>query len=269
MDKRAGLTPGAIVYSGYPIPTLTYDEGYSKVTYRDYANSVNGATRWLQTTLGPGHDYETLAYIGPNDLRYPALILSRTPWVRQFNTIDWIHIDRLLEILFELAREQRDLMHYSGSARVFHPANPQLVSYKALRDTAANELQSQTGNIAEIILLRIWISRVRKNVESKAGDNTSDKDLEMALRANSAVILRDIYYDLLALGDVKLNKFNTTKIIRSSKKLREIKDIKDKLIRKWIREWTISRKGTYIIKISILDGGSMTRNFMYSRLVAY
>lgn len=75
VDKRAILTPDAI-YSEYPLSAMTYDEGYRKITYRDFANAVNGAARWLQTTLGPGQDYETLAYVGPNDLRYPALILG-------------------------------------------------------------------------------------------------------------------------------------------------------------------------------------------------
>ena len=75
VDQRAQLTPDAI-YSEYPISTLTYNEGYRKITYRDFANAVNGAARWLQTTLGPGKDFETLAYMGPNDLRYPALILG-------------------------------------------------------------------------------------------------------------------------------------------------------------------------------------------------
>ena len=75
VDKRARLTPD-VVYSEYPISAFTYDEGYRKITYRDFANAINGAARWLQTTLGPGQDFETLAYMGPNDLRYPALILG-------------------------------------------------------------------------------------------------------------------------------------------------------------------------------------------------
>lgn len=75
VDKRAALTPDTI-YSEYPVSTLTYAEGYRKITYRDLANAVNGAAAWLINTLGPGKDFETLAYIGPNDIRYPALILG-------------------------------------------------------------------------------------------------------------------------------------------------------------------------------------------------
>ncbi|KAF6228467.1 hypothetical protein HO133_008197 [Letharia lupina] len=75
VDKRASLTPDTI-YSEYPVSTLTYDEGYRKITYKDFANAINAAAAWLVDTLGPGKDFETLAYIGPNDIRYPALILG-------------------------------------------------------------------------------------------------------------------------------------------------------------------------------------------------
>ena len=75
VDKRAALTPDNI-YSEYPVSTLTYDDGYRRITYRDLANAINGVAGWLVDTLGPGRNFETLAYIGPNDIRYPALILG-------------------------------------------------------------------------------------------------------------------------------------------------------------------------------------------------
>ena len=75
VDKRAALTPDT-VYSEYPVSTLSYAEGYRKITYREFANAVNGAAQWLVATLGPGKDFETISYIGPNDIRYPALILG-------------------------------------------------------------------------------------------------------------------------------------------------------------------------------------------------
>lgn len=75
VDKRASSTPDAI-YAKYPVSTLTYDKGYRTITYRGFANAVNGAARWLVDILGHGENFETLAYIGPNDLRYPAFILG-------------------------------------------------------------------------------------------------------------------------------------------------------------------------------------------------
>ena len=75
VDQRAQTKPETL-YAEYPVSTLSYEEGYRKITYGDFANAVNGAAWWLFNTLGPGSDFEALAYIGPNDLRYPALILG-------------------------------------------------------------------------------------------------------------------------------------------------------------------------------------------------
>lgn len=75
VDRLAEVKPNSL-YAEYPVSTLTYEEGYRRITYRDLANAVNGVAWWLQEALGPGKDFEILAYIGPNDLRYPALILG-------------------------------------------------------------------------------------------------------------------------------------------------------------------------------------------------
>lgn len=75
VDHWADVTPHAL-YAEYPVSTLTYEEGYCKMTYRDFANVINGLAWWLYETLGPGKDSEALLYIGPNDLRYPALVLG-------------------------------------------------------------------------------------------------------------------------------------------------------------------------------------------------
>lgn len=75
VDHLADVTPNAL-YAEYPVSSLSYKEGYRKITYGDLANAVNGVAWWLHEALGPGRDFETLAYIGPNDLRYPALVLG-------------------------------------------------------------------------------------------------------------------------------------------------------------------------------------------------
>lgn len=75
VDHLAEVEPDKL-YAEYPISTASYDEGYRKITYAAFANAINGVAWWLQETLGPGRHSEALAYIGPNDLRYPALILG-------------------------------------------------------------------------------------------------------------------------------------------------------------------------------------------------
>ena len=81
VDRRANATFTAI-YAEYPVSTLSYHQGYCKITYRDLANAVNNITRWLRDGLGSGYDHECLAYIGPNDLRCPTLnIRCSQSWI--------------------------------------------------------------------------------------------------------------------------------------------------------------------------------------------
>lgn len=75
VDCRAKRTPRAL-YAEFPVSATTYEEGYKKITYEDFANAVNGAAWWLEKTLGRSENFDTLAYIGPNDLRYNVLILG-------------------------------------------------------------------------------------------------------------------------------------------------------------------------------------------------
>lgn len=75
VDHLAKVQPHKL-YAEYPISSLSYQEGYRKITYGDFANAVNGMAWWLHEALGPGENFEVLAYIGPNDLRYTALILG-------------------------------------------------------------------------------------------------------------------------------------------------------------------------------------------------
>ncbi|GLB20862.1 putative NRPS-like protein biosynthetic cluster [Aspergillus tubingensis] len=73
-DYYAQVKPDAI-YAEYPVNSMTYEEGYRPITYKALANAINGVAGWLTKTLGPGTG-EILAYLGPNDLRYPALVLG-------------------------------------------------------------------------------------------------------------------------------------------------------------------------------------------------
>ncbi|KAJ5929819.1 acetyl-CoA synthetase-like protein [Penicillium verhagenii] len=74
VDHYAKTKPEA-VYAEYPVNPLSYDDGYRPITYKAFANAINGLAHWLTNELGPGHG-EMLAYLGPNDLRYPALVLG-------------------------------------------------------------------------------------------------------------------------------------------------------------------------------------------------
>ncbi|TVY78113.1 Non-canonical non-ribosomal peptide synthetase FUB8 [Lachnellula suecica] len=75
LDGMARTRPQAL-YAEFPVSATTYEDGFFKVNYAAFANAVNGMAWWLETTLGRGENFETLAYIGPNDIRYNALLLG-------------------------------------------------------------------------------------------------------------------------------------------------------------------------------------------------
>ncbi|KAF5870715.1 putative nrps-like enzyme protein [Botrytis fragariae] len=77
VDHMAKTKPQAL-YAEFPISSVTYDEGFRKVTYKDFANAINGIAWCLHDNLGVGRELETLAYIGPNNFIYPSLILGAT-----------------------------------------------------------------------------------------------------------------------------------------------------------------------------------------------
>jgi hypothetical protein len=64
------------IYAEYPVSPTTYEDGFRKITFPDFSNAINGIAWWLHNTIGPGKNFETLAYIGTLDLRYPALLLA-------------------------------------------------------------------------------------------------------------------------------------------------------------------------------------------------
>jgi hypothetical protein len=75
VDHLAKILPNS-PYALYPNSPFTYDDGYRTVTYNDFANAVNGLAWWLHESLGPSENFDVLAYIGPNDVRYTALLLG-------------------------------------------------------------------------------------------------------------------------------------------------------------------------------------------------
>ena len=75
VDSIAKESPNKI-YAAYPRSPLTYDEGFREITYSELANAVNGIAHLLKRLLPNDKPGQTLAYIGPNDIRYPALILG-------------------------------------------------------------------------------------------------------------------------------------------------------------------------------------------------
>lgn len=75
VDYVATTKPQAL-YAEYPISPVSYEAGFRKITYATFANVINRIAWWLNDHLGPGKNFEALAYIGPNNLAYPSVILG-------------------------------------------------------------------------------------------------------------------------------------------------------------------------------------------------
>lgn len=75
VDEIASRKPD-LVWAEYPKSLSTYAEGFLAVTYHQFANAVNGTAWWLRHTFGTPNDFPTLAYVGPNDVRYQLLLIG-------------------------------------------------------------------------------------------------------------------------------------------------------------------------------------------------
>ena len=75
VDRIARVTPD-LVYAELPKSPVDLSQGFRQVTYRQFANAIDGMAWWLRDKLGLSETFETLTYIGPNDLRYNLLLLG-------------------------------------------------------------------------------------------------------------------------------------------------------------------------------------------------
>ncbi|KAL2069203.1 hypothetical protein VTL71DRAFT_15541 [Oculimacula yallundae] len=76
IDKLANESPTKSFIS---VPRTAYlDEGFHDITYSSYADAINRAAWWLDEKFGKATPatFETVAYIGPNDLRQVILMVA-------------------------------------------------------------------------------------------------------------------------------------------------------------------------------------------------
>lgn len=74
IDEIATESPEKVFAS---IPkSVRLQEGYTDVTYRDFSRAIDRAAAFLDDTFGKSGNFETLAYLGPVDLRYFILICA-------------------------------------------------------------------------------------------------------------------------------------------------------------------------------------------------
>ena len=75
VDDRAQNDPLG-VWAKFPISPTSYAQGFRSVTHLEMANAVNRIAWILENTLGKSKTFETIAYLGPNDLRCTMVVLA-------------------------------------------------------------------------------------------------------------------------------------------------------------------------------------------------
>lgn len=161
-----------------------------------------------------------------------------------FDEIDWVPIDLLADILLELALERSSsAKQYTASekqhADVYHPLNPIKMTWTELRNVILLELSQQMKKQIEVLPLRTWIAKVRKEAESTVDHSkrTDSASLEAALRSNPAAKLLDFFEHLAASEKVSINHLDFSETLKLSKGMQRLEPIKYEWISKWIREW--------------------------------
>ncbi|KAI0438188.1 hypothetical protein F4803DRAFT_535871 [Xylaria telfairii] len=75
VDQLAHEEPGSI-YGSWLVGPSSCSVGVRNVTYAQLSSIVNGLAWWLVKQLGPDRRGEVVAYVGPNDIRFTALLLA-------------------------------------------------------------------------------------------------------------------------------------------------------------------------------------------------
>lgn len=75
IDDIAGLNPSK-VFGSLPISNTILEAGFKDLTFSQIANAINGVAWWLEKEIGRSDNFETLAYLAPNDFRFPILAVA-------------------------------------------------------------------------------------------------------------------------------------------------------------------------------------------------
>ncbi len=76
IDERAKQAPES-PWVSIPVDERDLSKGWKDITFAEFANAINHAARWLDENLPPSTEaFQTFAYTGPRDLRYPILAVA-------------------------------------------------------------------------------------------------------------------------------------------------------------------------------------------------
>jgi acyl-CoA synthetase (AMP-forming)/AMP-acid ligase II len=75
IETRAKLDPNG-VFAKFPVSSISYDSGFRSITHLEALNAINHVAWTLEENFGKGQNFETVAYIGPNDPRYHIVLIA-------------------------------------------------------------------------------------------------------------------------------------------------------------------------------------------------
>jgi len=75
LENRANVEPNGI-FAKIPLSTTTYAQGFRSVTNAELCNAINRVAWLIDGQFGKGHNFPTLAYLGPSDLRYSIVVVA-------------------------------------------------------------------------------------------------------------------------------------------------------------------------------------------------
>lgn len=75
LERRSEADPNR-VWARYPVSATSYTEGFHTATYGQMRTAIDRVAHLLSGKLGQSESFETLAYIGPNDLRYHIVLIA-------------------------------------------------------------------------------------------------------------------------------------------------------------------------------------------------
>jgi hypothetical protein len=103
VDHYATDNVSRVPWATIPIDNTDLSQGFKDITYSQLANAVNHAAGWLLKNLPAATtEFETIAYVGPKDIRYPILTLAVAKLGRKVSALVLALLMLILWMLWKL-----------------------------------------------------------------------------------------------------------------------------------------------------------------------
>lgn len=74
VDNLASSDPTR-TFASIPL-SYNLQDGFRDITYKEFARAIDRCAWWMEESLGGSQTFETLNYVGPQDLRYAMLLFA-------------------------------------------------------------------------------------------------------------------------------------------------------------------------------------------------